>query len=166
MNSPNDQPNILKLTEVEGKPVTLDASLPGQLPEAMASDTAAQKASLVISHLGNVFGGLHFGIEAELNGHPTEPEKREPLALAAEQRVKGVIDAALAEVGDEVEGETEAIVVNKIGLIVGRALAEDFLTRVDPLLNPDEDGEDRGESDVPMGGGNGDPPDISPGSDY
>lgn len=146
-------PHPLRLAQAEGAPVSIDPSLPtGGLPEQMQGETAAQMASLVIAHLGNVFGGLHYGIEVELAGGDdsvkAHPAKKERMALAAEARVKGTIDEALKTLPEEVE-------VNTIGLVVGRALAEDFLTRVDPVLNAQEQ-DDRGESDVdedqPSGG--------------
>lgn len=145
-------PHPLRLAQAEGQPVSIDPSLPtGGLPEQMQAQTPAQMASLVLAHLGNVFGGLHYGIEVELAGGEEavkHPARRESIALAAEKRVKDTMEAALD--GLE-EGEHE---VNRIGLVVGRALAEDFLLRVDPVLN--EDGEERGESDVaedqPSGG--------------
>ena len=134
-------PHPLRLTEAEGQPVSIDPSLPtGGLPESMQAKTPAQMASLVLAHLGNVFGGLHYGIEVELAGGNVEhPARRETLALAAEARVKEVMEEALAKLPEEVD-------VNRIGLIVGRALAEDFLTRADAALN--EEGEARGESDA------------------
>lgn len=144
-------PHPLRLTQAEGQPVSIDPSLPNAgLPEQMKAETPAQMASLVLAHLGNVFGGLHYGIEVELAGGEDavqHPARRESFALAAEKRVKDTIEAALETLPEEVD-------VNRIGLVVGRALAEDFLLRVDPALN--EEGEERGESDVaedqPSGG--------------
>lgn len=109
----------------------------------MKAETPAQMASLVLAHLGNVFGGLHYGVEVELAGGEDavqHPARRESLALAAEARVKATMQTALDSLE---EGEHE---VNRIGLVVGRALAEDFLLRVDPVLN--EEGDARGESDT------------------
>ena len=145
----NDQskpvPHPLRLTQAEGQPVSMDPSLPNAgLPEQMKGESAAQMASLVLAHLGNVFGGLHYGIEVELAGGDdavkAHPVLKERIALAAEARVKGTIQEALNTLPEENE-------VNMIGLVVGRALAEDFLTRVDPVLNSQEQ-DDKGESDV------------------
>jgi hypothetical protein len=138
-------PHPLRLTQAEGQPVSMDPSLPNAgLPEQMKGETAAQMASLVIAHLGNVFGGLHYGVEVELKGGDdaikAHPRLKETLALAAEARVKGTIQEALATLPEECD-------VNLIGLTVGKALAEDFLVRVDPVLNAQEQ-DDKGESDA------------------
>lgn len=103
--------------------------MPGHLPESMKAQTPAQMASLVIAHLGNVFGGLFYGIEAQRLGEEAtkHPAKRETIALQAEATVKKIIEDALATLPEECD-------TNLIGLVVGKALSERYLADVAPVL--------------------------------
>jgi hypothetical protein len=128
--------NILRLAGQNPEDVTPLPAGANPLPDSMQLKTDAEVCSAVLQTLRDMFAGLHYGIEVAERDEEDEltGSAKEEAAARSLDRCHGVVQEALRQMPEELD-------TNEISLHVGKALAEDFLCRVDPVLNPDEDGE-------------------------
>lgn len=110
----------------------MDPSMPGQLPASMKADTQTDVLGVIMAHVGNVFGSMHAGVEIALAGYPTDQAELVRLSLIAEERVRSVIAAELARIG-QIEG-TDTQISTEFGLLLCKALMEDLLPRIPSAL--------------------------------
>jgi len=98
------------------------------------ADSAAQVKE-ILDKYQDIFATMHFMIEEHQALFPLHYAQKDLLMQKCQERTKAtVLDAIDKMRGDEAPDGRR---FNEVVLRLSHALAEDFLLRVDPVLNPD-----------------------------